>query len=419
MEWSPRQDDALMKVQKWLKDVQAKRTGRKLFRLFGYAGTGKTTLAKYFAEGVAGKTIFAAYTGKAASVLQSHGVPAQTIHSLIYTPKNKSQERLNKLVDEQSYIYQIYDERRAREPVGWKGNPVWDERLKVLAKEIHDEKENIGRPFFQLNLDSQLRDASLLVVDECSMVDDQMAKDLLSFEVPTLVLGDPFQLPPVRGTGYFIQDQPDVLLTEIHRQAIDNPIIKLATLIRNGGSLEFGNFGSSRVVREANPELALSMDQILVGRNKTRLAVNRRIRNLNGYDSSLPVDGEKLVCLRNDNSIGIMNGALYYQHGDAEFYDPWVHLSITPETQPDADPIIVQAHPEHFNGNPDDIGIWTRRDAQEFTYGYALTVHKAQGSQWGKVMVMNESAHFGHQTAQRWLYTAITRAAEEVVIVCS
>ncbi|QHJ77433.1 MAG: hypothetical protein [Bacteriophage sp.] len=413
MQWSPQQDEALTKVDRWLKNPQDKQ----LFRLFGYAGTGKTTLARHLAEGVDGTVLFAAFTGKATSVLRSHGVFAQTIHSLIYHPKPRSAERLKELIAEQEGIQQMYYESRRENPPDWPGNPDWDKRLQQLKGEIQKEKENASRPDFSLNMESPLRDAALLVVDECSMVDETMATNLMSFGVPILVLGDPAQLPPVKGSGYFTNAEPDMLLTEIHRQARDNPIIELATLVRNGKVLPLGNYGASRVIERASPEMAQDADQVLVGRNRTRLSTNKRMRQLLGFTADLPQDGEKLVCLRNDNELGLLNGTLHRQRGDADLFEPWVHLRLTPDENPAAEPLMVRAHPEHFCGNPDDIGYWTRREAQEFTFGYALTVHKAQGSQWDKVLIINEADAFNGHTAKRWLYTAITRAAEEVTIV--
>ncbi len=182
--WSPEQAAALDKVGLWLK-----RGDQPVFRLFGYAGVGKTTLARHVAEHASGKALFAAFTGKAALVLRSKGCyGASTIHSLIYNA---------------------------------------------------DEDKN-GAPRFTLNKDGMASRASLIVIDECSMVDEELGRDLLSFGKPILVLGDPAQLPPVKGGGFFTEAEPDVMLTEIHRQAADNPIIRLSQIIRTGGEVDYG-----------------------------------------------------------------------------------------------------------------------------------------------------------------------------------
>ena len=182
MAFSLEQERALSAVNRWLKAGE-----RQVFRLFGYAGTGKTTLAKHFAEGVDGDVLFAAFTGKAAQVLRSRGATkASTIHSLIYRPKGEEE---------------VEDETTGTKSIA---------------------------PTFSINRKSQVSDAALVVIDECSMVDEALGRDLLSFGAPVLVLGDPGQLPPVSGGGFFTEHEPDHMLEEIHRQARDNPIIDLA-----------------------------------------------------------------------------------------------------------------------------------------------------------------------------------------------
>lgn len=257
MSWSPQQDAALTAVADWLKVGSPQ-----LFRLFGYAGTGKTTLARHIAEGVDGTVVFAAFTGKAALVLRNKGCEgAQTIHSLIYRSRG---------VDEES-------------------------------------------PTFVLNRESTAAKAKLIIIDECSMVDEDLGRDLLSFGTPVLVLGDPAQLPPVKGGGFFTEVEPDVMLTEVHRQAADNPIVRMSMIVREGGRLEIGDYGASRIIRRAEitPEVVLSADQVLVGLNKTRRQYNARMRQLMGHVANVPAVGEKLVCLRNDKSKGLLNGGAW------------------------------------------------------------------------------------------------------------
>src|SRR4030095_3171987 len=185
MEFSPQQDEALKAVAGWLK------TGRpQIFRLFGYAGTRKTTLERYFAENVDGQVQFAAFTGKAAQVLRSKGATnARTIHSLIYPPRGEA----------------------------------------GVADEVTGKTSM--SPTFSLNRQSPVSRAKLVIIDECSMVDEQLRRDLQSFGAPALavkasgapllVLGAPGQLPPISGGGFFTEHEPDFLLTEIHRQARD------------------------------------------------------------------------------------------------------------------------------------------------------------------------------------------------------
>lgn len=417
MDWAPQQDKALVEVSRWLTSPGDKQ----LYRLFGYAGTGKTTLAKHLASGVDGSVLFAAYTGKAASVLRANGAPAQTIHSLIYTPKERSRERMRELKSEREQIEMMIHEDRmesGNDP-DFQPQQKHRDRLIQIDGEIKAEEKNAQRPDWSLNLDSPLRDAKLLVVDECSMVDEDMAMDILSFKVPVLVLGDPAQLPPVKGTGYFTDAEPDIMLTDIHRQAKDNPIINLATKVRSGHRLDFGQYGESSVIVKATPEQALAADQVLVGLNRTRVSSNKRMRQLKGFIASeYPLAGEKIVCLRNDRETGLLNGTLWMSTTDAADVGGYLTMRVRPDDDQDIEAFPITAHPQHFFGDPEQIGYWERRSAQEMTYGYALTTHKAQGSQWGNVLIIDESGAFrSSDTARRWLYTAITRAQSTVTLV--
>jgi exodeoxyribonuclease-5 len=362
MSWSPQQDAALSAVARWLQAGEPQ-----LFRLFGYAGTGKTTLARHIAEAVDGEVAFAAFTGKAALVLRNKGcVGAQTIHSLIYRSRG---------VDEES-------------------------------------------PTFVLNRESAAAKAKLIIIDECSMVDEDLGRDLLSFGTPVLVLGDPAQLPPVKGGGYFTEAEPDIMLTEVHRQAADNPIVRMSMTIREGGRLDVGDYGKSRVIRrsEVDPQLVMSADQVLVGLNKTRRNYSARMRQIMGRTETVPVAGEKLVCLRNDKSKGLLNGGSWIVQELKTSKKGLVTMRVTPEDDPNAKPVKVSVLPNFFDGTEEEIPWELRKHTDEFTFGYALTVHKAQGSQWNDIVLFDESFAFREHRA-RWLYTGLTRAAETITVV--
>src|SRR3954467_4616279 len=219
--FTPHQDAALKAVADWLKAKPGRNGTPPIFRLFGYAGTGKTTLARHIAEDVDGEVRFAAFTGKAALVMRNKGCDnASTIHSLIYRAKESG-------VEQPSF-------------------ELWDEAPASKAK--------------------------LIVIDECSMVDAELGRDLKSFAVPLLVLGDPAQLPPIQGGGYFTDASPDAMLTQVHRQAQDNPIVRLSMEIREGRRLLPGTYGETQVVPRSalDPQRVLAADQVLVGRNATR-----------------------------------------------------------------------------------------------------------------------------------------------------
>lgn len=402
MNWSPKQDEALRRVSEWLKS-----RSKPWFYLAGYAGTGKTTLARHFAEMQDGVVLYGAFTGKAAYVLRQKGCHgATTIHRLIYNPKEKSRAELLRL------------ERELALAMSGDSPPV-DSQIDLLKAKIAAERRSLARPAFTMNDKSDAYHADLIIVDEVSMVDSRLGEDLLSFDVPILVLGDPAQLPPVAAGGYFTSREPDYMLTEIHRQAFDNPIIAMATRVREGDVLPIGAYGTSKVISRCDVDQAdvMQADQILVGRNATRRASNTRVRQLNGFETWLPEERDKLVCLRNDHDVGLLNGALWRVAGKA-IYDGNDKVLLTIEPLDDQlEPLDVEAHAHHFRGDPaDDMAWWERKKAQEFDYGYALTVHKSQGSQWDSVYLFDESGCF-RQDASRHLYTGITRAADRITVV--
>ena len=363
MNWSPEQDAALKAVSAWLKAKNAPQ----IFRLFGYAGTGKTTLAKTLAEDVAGDVAFGAYTGKAALVLRSKGCrDASTIHSLIYRTREADTET----------------------------------------------------PTFVLNAESAAAKADLIIIDECSMVDEDLGRDLLSFGTKVLVLGDPAQIPPVKGGGYFTEAEPDVMLTEVHRQAADNPIIALSMAIREGGRLDCGTYGESRVIRRSqlNAAIVTQADQLLVGINKSRRAYNRRMRELLGHEHPMPEAGEKLVCLRNDKKKGLLNGGTWLVDTLHPMRGSKLRMSVVPEEDARKKPVRISVLPAFFEDGDEELPYALRRESDEFDYGYALTVHKAQGSQWSNVVLFDESFAF-REHRSRWLYTGVTRAADRLTVV--
>lgn len=400
MNWNPQQAHALDAVNRWIKEAS-----RPFFYLAGYAGTGKTVLACHLAENAGGEVMFAAYTGKAAHCMRKAGCHgASTIHSLIYLVRNKSRAVLIELELE---LEELLKGRRY-DPNELQDDPIEVSKLRAL---IARERENLGKLWFDLNPESPLRDAALLVVDECSMVDERVAADLLSFQVPLLVLGDPAQLPPVFGAGYFTGGRPDAFLTEIHRQARDNPIVAMATDVREGRQLEYGAYGESKVVPRApvDPQPGV---QILVGRNETRRKANAKCRLGRGV---YPEVGDRLVCLRNDHTVGLLNGSTWNVVESVGYCpdDDTVGVQIASCDEAD-DGLVVNAHAAPFRGDP--VLEANRRDAHEFDYGYALTVHKAQGSQWPEVFVLDESWVF-KADARRHLYTALTRASEKVTVM--
>lgn len=405
-QWGKQQLAGLGKAREWLDSHPD--TVPAYFLLGGYAGTGKSTMAEELASTVSGSVYYAAYTGKAANVLRTKtgSQLVGTIHGLIYRPKQRSDLRLLSLQSQLAKLQQEGSTDTAKQ-----------EMRDKLTKEISLERENLTRPAFQLSVDSPLSRASLLILDEYSMIDEQIGEDLLKFGCRILALGDPGQLPPPRSKAYF-QRPPDVLLTEIHRQALDNPIIRMSLEVREGRGLRPGQYGASRVAeyREfTKPELLkniMEADQLLVGKNATRTASNKRIRQVLGYSSLYPVKGDKLVCLRNNADSGVFNGQLFTATGDAEHNAEAETVSFKAISEDGGDEKYFTAHEHYFTGGePNPFNI---RDHDCFDYGYALTVHKFQGSQSEKIVLLDEwySSH-----RREWLYTGITRASNSILVV--
>jgi exodeoxyribonuclease-5 len=363
MKLAPQQSQAALAVKAWLADPQRK----PFFYLAGYAGTGKTTIAKELANDVE-TVLYAAFTGKAALVLETKGCHgASTIHSLIY--KNE----------------------RPKDPV-----PLW-----VIDK------------------GSAVRTADLVIIDECSMVGEELGRDLLSFGVPVLVLGDPEQLPPVGGEGFFTKGEPDFILTEVHRQAADNPIIRMSMIIREGGQLGRGNYGESVVLsRETlTTEMVLGADQVLVGKNSTRHRYNDRLRALKGFKNPYFEVNDRAICLKNKKDAGLLNGSLWNVDEIRNQDDEVTTMVVSPiDAGMARNPVLVSTHHAWLKGTEADLDWRQQKRFNPFDFGYALSVHKAQGSQWDSVCIFDESWVF-KDDAQRWLYTAVTRAAEKVTVI--
>jgi exodeoxyribonuclease-5 len=385
MTWSPQQDDALCAVDGWLHERD-----RQVFRLFGYAGTGKTTLAAAVGSQISG-VYYCAFTGKAAQVLRSYGAePATTIHRLIY-------------------------------------------------KTTFDPET--GRYQHTLRPRAELADIKLIIVDECSMVGARLGQQLVSYGTPILAVGDPEQLPPVQDKGAFFMDlpgEPDVVLTEIHRQALQSPILALATDIRNGGKLWRSgryNSGALHIVRNT-PEVPEAFDMLLVGRNAARRAWNGTLRRKLGFcergqrPSPPPQRSERVVCLRNDYgfAVPLLNGGVWQVNAAV----PKIAF-VTERGVP-----VVELALEGEDGAVDEVRVplawfgaevgegqrqrWHSLGLQEFDFANALTVHKAQGSQWENVLLFAHDVepfvhHQGKEFGRRWLYTAITRASEKLTVV--
>jgi exodeoxyribonuclease-5 len=421
MQFSRQQNEALSIVHKRLAD------GELVTRMFGYAGTGKTTLAKELASG-ARNPLFAAFTGKAASVLKRKGCPASTIHSLIYRPSG----------DIGLALAEVRNRIQALEMqnVGKPDAPEHPD-LPALRKRLKELRKKVGSPGFVFDPETSplSQGCDLLVLDEVSMVDNKMARDLEYFGVPILALGDPAQLPPVGGEGYFTRGgerAADALLTKVERH--DGDVIELATRVRESG--ERPEVDGRLVVRKVGQSVASKFDQVLVGTNKVRWAKNRKLRELAGHSNDETVaPGERIICLSNNKDLRTLNGQQFVvlDVRESDNYGQ-VELRLICECDLEADVAFagfcltcgwrvewVPVWEAGFNGlagetELKEMPFGVARRAMWATYGYAITVHKSQGSEWPRVLVVDESRVF-RRDAWRWMYTAITRAQSEVLVV--
>jgi exodeoxyribonuclease-5 len=408
MEYSPQQVAGIRAGRAWVKSVLAGTTAKRTWILTGYAGTGKSTILPEILDGVSGVGYYAP-TGKAAQVMRSKGCHgATTIHRGLYKVLQKGTSKLEDLLAK-------LRKAEASMVIAIGGPAATREEVEALKSQIEAEEEHLRALAFCENDEAPMRQDRVIVVDEGSMIGSQIGRDMEALGTPILVMGDPGQLPPIRDSAYFMDRTPDVLLTEVHRQALDSGILRLATDLRNGKGYHVGEYGPDcRVVRRRQPgneELVLSADQMLVGLNRSRRDANFTLRSAKGREDPFPMVGDKLVCLRNNNDLGLMNGAQF------EVVAPGrrmgivvadVELSPLDTESPQA---TVDMHACVFQGKEISAKDW--RVAEQFDHGEAMTVHKAQGSQWPRVYGLDESEKFD----ERWLYTLATRAEKDLTLV--
>jgi exodeoxyribonuclease V len=351
---TPEQQQALDKTDAFLHDPE-----RRVFRLEGAAGTGKTTTAAHIPALWDGLIQYVAPTAKAALRLRQLGCPgARTIHSTIFEPP-----ALDVLP------------------------PDYEWRLKQR----------------------RLSRRTLIVLDESSMVDIYVGKKLLSLGNKVVALGDTaHQLPPVNRDSFF-RGAPDIELLEVHRAALGSPVLRLATAVRNGKPMP-------RSVDISNCRDLLDYDIVIAWTNKVRREVNQIIREERGTTSDLPVGGDRVICLRNYyDHRSLFNGTLLTVERVVDV-DP--HLSL--RLRDDDGNVVEVLSPKHgFTAGLDSNEIHQLPyHLTALDYAFCLTAHRAQGSEWPRVAVLNETLKMSDaELRRRWSYTSITRAQEHVEIV--
>jgi len=427
------QEQAKNMIVKWFTNQDNK---KQCFILTGYAGTGKTFLIQYVTTNILKLNIndvaYVAPTGKAASVLIQRGVyDATTIHRLIY-----------------NRVEVIY-------------------KTRINNKIIKSKRtEFVKKP--------TIKNYKLIVLDEASMVEKKVMSDLLSFGIPIICCGDIGQLPAI-GANSNILEKPDINLTEVVRQESGNSIITLATYARNNMTLRDGNYGNvivtnrNALTNSQYKNILLSADQILCGRNVTRRKLNQEIKEYLGYDTKKVNNGEKIICLLNnwdtyldiDQKYSLVNGIIgnVTNINSVESTDPFLgKLDFKPEfLDEECQDLIYDASifsnsefkydfhtqvylmedgsyqvkvpfaskkddetQQEFSARIRSLAL-SKRDAicteqlNFFDSAYAISVHKSQGSEWNNVLLFDESFCFNEPS--KWLYTGITRAKKNLVII--
>lgn len=422
---SPQQEVAAQKCQQWLEafDENPENLRRRFFVIEGFAGTGKSFSVQEIIRRTGKRPVFMTYTGKAALVLRRYaGVDARTIHSTIYRLIKVSDETFKKL-------YQ--DLEQEKDP--------------AAQQEIRQEIADLQKPQFELNTEAfeeEENEDIVLVLDECSMVDDVLLQDLLWFGLPIIALGDPGQLPPVGGEGALFKGTADARLTEILRQALDSPIIKWSMFAREQRTLPATNPSTWETDEVAKVPVAFCPEDNLLEmmkkhditicwKNATRQQLNALWRrHLGRAHDPYPQVGDTIIITRNDKDKGIFNGQFGEIKELKKEFDNFIEYEVLMEDK--EEPLLLNLHRRPFEEYHDPQAKdryrpWDYRDTQEADYGYAITCHKSQGSQWDKVLVIEENVFNWHKPMKdgsspqelraRWLYTAITRAAKKLTIV--
>lgn len=347
----------------------------RVFVFSGVAGSGKTTmireltqLLRDFGKSVATMTL----TGKAAQVLTTKGVSATTIHSYMYKP----------VVDS-------------------KGNLLYFDK-----KDQDDFHEDY------------------IFVDEASMVSEEIFMDLYKIGKKLVFFGDINQLPPITRNNFNIMDVSNVRLEEVHRQALDNPIIQLSQHILETGKLsrkfegehiQFIRKNSLQEHLKRNPH---KHDITLCGTNKNRVNINKTVRKIHGRtEPFFPETGERVICLQNDYQsfyLPLYNGDTFDVKASEKQTDIVNGLDVgtlTIRRDNDATFNDVKAYEDTFHNGR----FYREYGMVHLDFAYAITVHKSQGSEYNDVLFFDEDVSFFVDRA-KFRYTAVTRSKNLLTI---
>jgi exodeoxyribonuclease-5 len=353
----------------------------------GAAGTGKSSTVKYLVEILDLKVyevLFVAMTGKASLVLRRKGNIAYTVHKAFYN------------------VYKT-------------PNGKFGFKLKNSLPSI----------------------IKLVVVDECSMLNDKMVEDILSLNKKTIFLGDPYQLPPIFGQNTKLINPRDIdyELTDIMRQENDSKILTLANMAKNGEFIKVGKYGNCNVIFMKDLKKIEKYDVILTYRNETRRKFNSVVRKIKKINSIYPIKGEKLVGLKNnyyhqldfeDISIFPTNGLTCIALNNAKIHDKTTfRLKYIPDFfNNDSKYFDTLCKRHYFDAYSTNTVIKDenseKNDENEIVdldFSYALSIHRSQGSEYNKVLIIDDMVGISKDLYRKALYTAITRSITSIDLV--
>lgn len=342
-------------------------------------GTGKSTLVQFIIDelNIPEKYIaYVAYTGKASLVLQQKGCPgATTAHKLLYNSKELPDGTF-----------------------------------------VHTPREHPERPL------------KLIIVDEVSMLEKEQWDILMRWGIPVIALGDPFQLPPINQDNGVLQ-HPHIFLDQVMRQAQDSEIIRLSMDIREGKSLSYYKGKDLAIIpkQKVSDQILLKADQVLCGKNVTRFELNQAMRRAIWEDKYqvAPINGDKCICLKNywdrgnltNGTIGSVDNIIT---ADSHLLKPMMIASFKSDAGDNYDYLNMD-YKIFTEGkttvNKDNWMMYPKYERpMEFDFGYAITVHKSQGSEFNKVVLFNEHLGSDREHYLRWLYTGVTRASKKLIV---
>ncbi len=401
------------------------RGGTGMLTLGGYAGTGKSTLLGLLAAETRLKVAYVCFTGRASSIL------GRKLRAAGVENTNRSQtDDERKIGGRWGHLFYSPFDPEAEQPFcGTIHRLIYRPLIDMETEELYgwEKREELDRAY------------DLIVIDEASMVDTRIIEDIQQHGVRILAVGDHGQLPPVMGNGSLMAN-PILRLEKIHRQAEGSPIIRLSRVIReeqrmdrslaDGHRLMFGNaLHVRRVFGEtvASPRLETAF---LCWRNATRVHTNRTVREYLGFNGKPPQPGEPVICLRNYPPVYNGMRGLVTEEATVPDEKKWWRMRASIAFPDEGiEPVEYNVCRDQFHRSEtfksiEELGakgidVDSMSEAGRlFDFGYALTVHKSQGSQFQHaVVIVDWRSNYADEQTRRLAYTAVTRAAERLTVL--